>query len=79
MMGYAIYGHFASQFPGRMSSHAVGNHEEMAILFPSVLALRQLDRCRILIIRPAHTQIGDHRIVNGDLPIRFVFAGVCGR
>ncbi len=72
--GDVVHGQLAGQFPGRMSPHAVGHHEEVPPLLIVVKIRRQHDIPGILVILPAHTDISDGGVADAFVEVGHVMS-----
>ena len=63
-----VGGDLARQFPDGVPPHAVGHHQEMAVLAPDFGVGADADRERILIITAAKANIADGRIADRLIP-----------
>ncbi len=61
--------HFAGQLPGRMSTHAISDDEEMATSAPRFHVVGQHNRVRILVCGASHTDIAHDSMLQAIFPI----------
>jgi hypothetical protein len=66
-------GHFTREFARRVRAHSVGDDEKMPARLPKSRRRRRFRRKGILIIRPAHSNVGARRNDKRIPPPLFVF------